>query len=40
MEGRGMGQGTRGEQDGHSRDFQDLTKQRIGRRRIWGELTG
>ena len=27
VEGRGMGRGTRGKQDGHHRDFQDLTQQ-------------
>ena len=27
VEGRGMGRGTRGKQDGHHRDFQDLTRQ-------------
>jgi len=27
VEVRGMGQGTRGIQDGHHRDFQDLTRQ-------------
>ena len=27
VEGRGMGQGTRGIQDGHYRDFRDLVRQ-------------
>ena len=27
VEGRGMGQGTHGKQDGHDRDFQVLTRQ-------------
>ena len=27
VEGRGMGQGIRGKQDGHRRDFQGLTRQ-------------
>ena len=27
VEGRGMGRGTRGIQDGHHRDFQDPTRQ-------------
>ena len=32
MEGRGMGRGTRGKQDGHHRDFQNLTRQGIFRK--------
>ena len=39
VEGRGMGQGTRGIQDGHYRDFQER-KQGIWRRWVWGGLTG
>ena len=33
MEGRGMGLGTRGKQDGHSRDFQILTRQALSGRK-------
>ena len=38
VEGRGMGRGTRGKQDGHYRDFQE-GKQGIWRL-VWGGLTG
>ena len=33
MEGRGMGQGTQGKQDGHYRDFQVLTRQGLSGRK-------
>ena len=33
VEGRGMGRGTRGIQDGHHRDFQDLTRQGLSGRK-------
>ena len=39
MEGRGMGRGTLGREDGHYRDFQE-GKQGILRRWVWGGLTG
>ena len=38
VEGRGMGRGTWGIQDGHYMDFQER-KQGIARRRVWGGLT-
>ena len=33
VEGRGMGRGTRGKQDGHDRDFQVLTEQGLSGRK-------
>ena len=33
VEGRRMGQGTQGEQDGHNRDFQVLTQQELSGRK-------
>ena len=39
MEGRGVGWGTWGIQDGHYSDFQE-EKQGILRRWVWGGLTG
>ena len=34
VEGRGTGQGTQGKQDGHDRDFQDLTLQELSGRKV------
>ena len=47
VEGRGMGRGTRGTQDGHHGDFQDLKDRELSGRTAgnlkevgWGGLTG